>query len=108
MEQSSERRKSNRLPAPFEITCYLRAGKYSCLGTLKDLSLCGCYIGCDSFVHLSQACEVDIVLQGKNSLLKIEGIKGEVIRCDENGVAIQFKDRMEWFPLLSSHLCHTL
>jgi len=108
MGQSSERRKSNRLPASSKISCYLRAGTDSCAGTLKDLSLSGCFIGSDDCVRCSEACEVDIVLQGESSLLKIEGIKGEVIRSDEKGVAIQFESRLEWFPLLSSHLCHTL
>ncbi len=72
------------------------------------MSLGGCFIEWEHFLEIPERCELDIVLPGEHSSLKLEGITGVVVRSDENGVAVHFDSRLEWFSLVSAYLCNIL
>ncbi len=111
MNPPNERRKAYRPPflslAPL-ITCQIKVMDTSYLGILRDMSLTGLFMELDDrskTPDISDRCEVEIALQGEHSQLTIDGVKGEVIRCDEDGVAVHFAAPMEWFAVVSGFLC---
>jgi len=108
MNQSSERRKSSRMSIPSLITCRLKMGEQHCQGSLRDMSVTGLYIELEDQLPAACPCEIEMVLKGEHSRLKIEGLKGSVIRCDRDGAAIRLDDRMEWFALVSSYFSYRL
>jgi hypothetical protein len=59
-------------------------------------------------VYASHQCEVDIIVRGEKSHLKIEGMAGNVVRSDGEGAAMQFESWLEWFARLSFHLSNTV
>jgi hypothetical protein len=48
---------------------------------------------------VGQKCAIEIVFEGAHSRLAIENVKGTVLRRDDNGVAVHFDERLEWFVL---------
>ncbi|MCF8056714.1 MAG: hypothetical protein K9K37_08750 [Desulfocapsa sp.] len=44
-------------------------------------------------------CTVKIILHGERSNLVIDELAGEVVSCDDQGVSVRFKDRLEWYAL---------
>jgi len=104
MSSSIERRTSDRMPVSSLISCYMKMGDQQYQGRLRDMSMTGLYLELkDQPVH-SDRCEVVIILNGEHSRLKIEGLMGNITRCDETGTAIRLDGRMEWFPLVASYL----
>jgi hypothetical protein len=105
MTPSVERRKSDRMPVSSLITCYMKMGDLEYQGGLRDMSLTGLYLELnEQHPVVVDKCEVQIVLSGKASRLRIEGLMGQIIRCDQSGTAIRLDDRMEWFPLVATYL----
>ena len=104
MATSVERRKTDRLPVSSLITCYMKMGDRQYQGGLRDMSLTGLYLELDEQPMIFDRCEVVIVLNGEYSRLKIEGLMGSIIRCDESGTAIRLDGRLEWFPLVATYL----
>ncbi len=106
MNTINERRRAARLEVNSSVECYLRMDGGAYRGTLKDMSLTGLYMELNMElkkpVQISGTCEVEIVLNGDNSRLKIE-CRGSIVRCDENGMAVHFDSRMEWFPIVASY-----
>ncbi len=103
MNTSNERRKGTRLKIDSSVVCYLRLvdGEYE--GSLRDMSVTGLFLELKSSKQQpTGTCEVEIVLNGENSRLKIE-CKGSIVRYDEEGIAIHFDSRMEWFPIVASY-----
>ena len=72
--------------------------KYS--GILRDISIAGMFMEMDDCPDAGQKCDVDIVFEGEHSRLRIENVAGTIIRSTENGIAVHFDDRLEWFILI--------
>jgi len=78
-----------------------------CSGTLRDLSINSLFMETGDCPQVDSRCTIDIILQGRYSSLKIENVSGTVKRCDDDGVAVCFDERLEWFgvvPLYSQQM----
>ncbi len=98
MEQKNERRKSFRMPFNTEVICSVNGNDFQ--GIVSDLSVSGLFMKITECPPTASKCNIDIVINGKHSCLRIEKLKGVVVRCDEYGVGIQFDDRLEWIALV--------
>ena len=103
MNEFNESRQSFRLPVSSAITCCVEMVDSSYQGVVRNMSVAGLYVELEDELQTSGQCEVEIVLNGKSSRLKIEGLKGNVIRCDDNGAAVSFDTHMEWLALVSTY-----
>lgn len=106
MDQSTERRNASRVRVATSILCDLKLSDRQHEGMLRDMSLTGIYMELAEELQVDEKCEVDIILQGENSRLKIEGLQGRIARCDSEGVALRFDARMEWFAMVSIYFCN--
>ena len=114
MERSivEERRTSYRLPfsAPFLCRLDEEGGAYS--GILRNVSITGCHGTLEKRLPVGAACTLQIIFPGSHSRLNVEGVRGRVVRSDEEGLAVRFDQRLEWFvliPLFYQKICgHTL
>jgi len=98
MGQSVERRKSFRFPFNTKVFCHINEKVYQ--GTIRELSITGLYMNTPDNPPTSSICDLEIVLQGDHSCLTIHEVAGVVLRSDEDGVGIQFNERLEWVALL--------
>ena len=102
MSSTAERRQSPRIPVLPTITCRLKVTDRYFEGTIRDMSVTGLFVEVEEQLQVSDECEVEIILQGERSSIKIEGLHGRVIRCETEGVGVQFDGRMEWFAMVSA------
>jgi len=102
MNTLNERRKAARLKVNSSVVCYLRVVDDEYSGILRDMSVTGLFLELKAPAQPSGTCEVEIVLNGDNSRLKIE-CQGSIVRYDEEGVAVHFDSRMEWFPIVATY-----
>lgn len=97
MEQNEERRKSYRLPFHAKVACHSEGEEFH--GTIDDLSASGLFMVSADRPTISSKCSIEIVLDGDNSRLTIDRLKGMVVRSDDRGVGISFDDKLEWLAL---------
>lgn len=84
----TEQRKFTRIPFNTEIR--ITAGDRTLIcNALKDISMGGAFIFSNESFPEHTACCMDISLIGPASLLQIQ-IEAEIIRVDENGMAVEF------------------
>jgi len=100
MKQSDERRISYRTPFVTKVVCHVDEHDKKFYGMLRDLSIIGLFMETKDCPSVESECSIDIILEGKHSQLKIEKVKGRVIRADDDGVAVYFDERLEWFALV--------
>ena len=100
MGKSVERRVSYRIPFVSKIICNMSEAGTKHYGMLRDISITSLFMETDECFQLGDTCEIDIVFEGKFSRLVIESVSGQVVRCNEDGVAIQFDELLEWFTLI--------
>jgi len=100
MDKLDDRRVSVRMPFVSKGFCRLSESNEKYIGTLRDISITGMFMEMNESPSVGQYCEVDIVFEGMHSRLKIEDVGGVVIRSDEEGVAVRFDERLEWFVLI--------
>ncbi len=98
MEKKIDRRQSFRMPCNREVICRVNGNDFQ--GRIYDLSATGLFMKTTECPSVASKCDIEIVINGKHSCLRIEKIKGVVIRRVENGVGIQFDDRLEWLALV--------
>jgi len=71
-------------------------------GHTENLSISGLFmqplVSGDS-IDIGESCTVKIMLRGDRSNLFIDDLAGEIVSCDEQGVGVRFKDRLEWYAL---------
>lgn len=77
-------------------------------GQLRDIGMESLYVFSDSDNLLETGKDVDvkIIINGKESKLSIEST-GKVTRVDNDGFAIVFSSRLEWWPIFASFPQHT-
>jgi hypothetical protein len=95
-----ERRISVRMPFVSEGFCIVHDTNRKYCGTLRDISITGLFMEMDNGSEAGRKCEIEIIFKGKHSRLLIEDLDGIVSRKDENGIAVQFDERLEWFVLI--------
>lgn len=98
----NERRRAARLKLNSSVVCYLRLSDHEYKGTLRDMSVTGLYLELKDSLQISGECEAEIVLEAESGRLKIE-CRGTIVRCEEDGVAVHFDTRMEWFPIVAHY-----
>lgn len=96
MDQSAERRDSFRLPFATKVTCYVETTEKKYCGTLRDMSIEGFFMETIDCPHVGYKCNVEIILEGKHSRLRIEKLRGSIIRNNDEGMAVRFDERLEW------------
>ena len=83
-----ERRQSNRIV--FKVKAKLSAqGTNYRAEEISNLSLGGCLLPIPEEIALGTACQVEIHIGGTTSELNIR-VDGEIVRCNEKGVAVKF------------------
>lgn len=105
MEQKVECQRSFRMPFNAEVICRVDGDEFH--GTIRDLSVSGFFMETTKCPPTASKCDLEIVLKGGHSRLRIDQLGGCVIRCDERGVGIEFDDRLEWVALVPIY-CHKL
>lgn len=100
MDKSDERRVSARTPFVSKGFCQVRESKKKHSGILRDISITGLFMEMDDSPSVGHHCDIEIVFEGKHSRLVIENVGGIIIRSNEDGVAVRFDERLEWFVLI--------
>ncbi len=100
MSKSAERRVSFRMPFTTEVICHVDELDKKYCGTLRDLSITGLFVEMDDCPHAGCKCHINVILKGKQSRLEIKDVSGSIVRRDDDGVAIYFDERLEWFALV--------
>ncbi|HMK35664.1 MAG TPA: PilZ domain-containing protein [Desulfomonilaceae bacterium] len=84
----SEKRKFTRIPFHTEIR--ITAGEITHVShRLRDISLGGAFVVLSDSFPVAACCTLEIELVGPASLLRVE-IDGEVVRAQEDGIAVKF------------------
>jgi c-di-GMP-binding flagellar brake protein YcgR len=85
---NSEKRRFTRTPFEMEIRV-ITDDRIVVSNRLKDISLGGAYIAVENPLQEEAPCILSIDLIGPRSLLRIE-IEGEVVRSEDDGMAVRF------------------
>ena len=85
---NTEKRKFTRTPFEMEIRV-ITDDRIVVSHRLRDISLGGAYIEVDQPLEEGASCILSIDLIGPRSLLRIE-IEGEVVRVEDDGMAVTF------------------
>ncbi len=96
--EDTVKRKLSRVD--FKIDSTIRANEKEFQGELRNISLNGLFIKLDRELKPGIEVEVSVALSSVNTDMTVV-LKGIVVRCEEEGVAIQFKDiELDSFILL--------
>jgi hypothetical protein len=83
-----ERRQSNRIVFRVRAELSVQDLHYRA-EEISNLSLGGCLLPISEELALGTACQVEIHIGGTSSELNIR-VEGEILRCNEKGVAVKF------------------
>lgn len=100
MDQSVEHRDSFRLPFTSKVICHVDTIDKKYRGTLRDMSMSGFFMETDDCPRVDDKCDIEIILEGKHSQLRIESLSGSIIRNTDDGVAVRLDELLEWFSLV--------
>jgi hypothetical protein len=100
VKRVDERRAAFRMDVLSKAVCYLKAEGVMISGPIKDISIAGLYLETHERPEPGSAFEVEIVLSGKHSQMILGSMTGKVVRIDDNGLAITFDQRFEWFAMV--------
>lgn len=100
MDQTADRRESFRLPFISKVTCHVNGVDKTYSGILRDMSITSLFMETEDCPDFGSSCNIEIIFKGEHSRLKIEDVKGSIVRCDDDGVAVRFEKRLEWFALV--------
>lgn len=100
---TTEKRKFTRIPFRTEIR--ITAGEVTRVSDrLRDIGLGGAFIFIDDTFPEATPCTLDLELKGRASLLRIQ-VEGEVLRVEDEGIAVKFT-KIDLDSLL--HLKHVI
>ncbi len=100
MSNARERRTAFRMNVVSKATCCLTSGDQAISGPIKDISIAGLYMQTDERPDVGSDFEVEIVLDGRYSQMRLGSMNGTVVRHDDNGLAVTFDQRFEWFAMV--------
>jgi len=104
----SEKRASYRLPFTSPFLCRPSGMDPSLAGILKNVSITGCCGVLEGALAIGTECELQIIFQGNHSRLSVEAVRGQIVRCTQQEIAVHFAERLEWFvliPLFYNKVC---
>lgn len=93
-----EDREAYRMPFSAKVICCVNENDFC--GTTDNISATGLFMEAIESPPAASKCSVEIVIAGHHSCLRIEKIKGVIIRREKLGVGIRFNDRLEWIALV--------
>ena len=93
-----ERRESFRMPFIVPVLCCFNGSV--CRGTMSNLSVTGFFMKAVESPPIGSECDIEIVINGEHSSLRIDKLKAIVVRSGDNGVGFQFEDLLEWIALV--------
>ena len=64
----------------------------------KDVSMNGIFVKSSVKIPVNTPCDIEIIISGRNSRLRME-LSGKVVRRDGEGLGIEFTNNLEWFAL---------
>lgn len=107
MEGKRERRVCTRTPFLTDVILRSASDDAGVQADLLNISISGMFVQVNQGIPVGTSCIIEIRVMGNHSRLVLEDIHGEVVRQDENGMAIHFTSRMEWFLLFKvyTHYC---
>jgi hypothetical protein len=89
MINDNNKRRGTRIV--FNVNAELSYGDQTIFGEVRNLSLKGMLVDLDSVVPADTDLDIRIYLSGTSSSLTLN-MKGKAVRCDENGLAVLFKE----------------
>lgn len=101
MMKATERREAYRIPFPSKVVCHVDKNNKKYYGDVRDVSILGLFMETDNFPDVESKCDIDIVVESKYSSLKIENVRGTIVRNDKDGLGIRFDQRLEWFAMVT-------
>ncbi len=107
VEEMNEKRECIRIPFLTDVVLKTSLAGCEILAELLNISISGMLLKIDHDLVVGTSCTFEIRVAGNHSRLVLEDICGEVVRRDQNGLAIHFTSRMEWFVLFTvyTHYC---
>lgn len=100
MDKPDERRVSVRMTFVSKGFCHVHEIDKKYCGMVRDISISGLFLEMNDRPDVGHKCDIDIIFEGKYSRLVIEKVGGTIMRRDEDGVAVRFDERLEWFVLI--------
>ncbi len=97
-----DRRSGGRLVSHMRVSVTLQGGGRTFEGVSSNVSVTG--LALDFEIppeYLQRNCTVRIVFDGQYSNLAIEGLRGVIVRSENNTAAVTFQKPLEWFLLFS-------
>ncbi len=97
-----EERRTN-LRTPFFTDVILKSEVFDCAiaADLVNISINGMLVQGGQVLPVGTECIAEIQVTGNHSRLSIGEIRGTVVRLDQQGAAIRFAARLEWFVLFT-------
>jgi hypothetical protein len=107
VDEINEKRECTRIPFLTDVVLKAGPGASEIMAELLNISISGMLLKIDHDLPVGTSCTFEIRVAGNHSRLVLEDINGEVVRREQNGLAIHFTSRMEWFVLFTvyTHYC---
>lgn len=100
MNRFHERRVAFRMDVLSKAICRLTSEAETISGPIKDISIAGLYLQTTDKPAVDSRFDVEIILTGKHSEMVLGSMTAVIARHDDNGLAIRFDERFEWFAMV--------
>lgn len=100
MALEQDRRETFRMVFQPEAVCRLNENNISYTGKIRDISMLSLFLEVENCPAISGKCDARIILKRQHSRLIIDNLEGSIIRSDDQGIAIQFDQPLEWFNVV--------
>jgi len=100
MFKLDERRVSVRMLFVSTVSCRVVGVDKQFIGKLRDISITGLFMDMLDCPGVGKKCVVSVTFMGEHSRLIIDDICGVIARKTEEGWAVRFDQRLEWFALI--------
>ena len=91
-------RRRRRFSFSTKVILTFAGTKRSIKAESKNVSVNGIFIKSAAKIPVDTHCDIEIIISGKTSRLRME-LEGKVVRRDGEGIGIEFLNPMEWFAL---------
>lgn len=106
MSDGSEKRQRTRIPVDARVILHAESKAFFLDGVTRDISMRGLYAKIDFGFPVGTECQVEIVLSGQSSELTMK-LEGSIIRREDGGCGVVFKNNLEWWPIFAVHIANS-
>jgi len=106
MSAENEKRQRTRIPVDARVILHAESKAFFLDGITRDISMRGLYAKIDFGFPIGTECQVEIVLTGHSSELSIK-LNGTIVRREDGGCGVIFKNDLEWWPVFSVHIANS-